>query len=289
MGSRLRVYYQLVKPGIVYGNTFAAAAGFFLAASLMHDFNIGVGIAAVCGIALVIASACVCNNYIDRGIDAKMSRTKKRALVRDAISPRNAILYAAILGLAGFGILFFFTNTLTVLLGLAAIIMYVVVYGLAKRKTMYGTLVGSVSGALPPVGGYVALTNELDGAAVLLFLILTSWQMPHFYAIAMYRSQDYAAANIPVWPLKKGMRSTKLQIIGFIVSFVLCNALLTVLGYTGYIYLITMTVAGLLWLWHGLRGFATDDNIIWARKMFFISLQVMLLLSCMLALGALLP
>lgn len=289
MSGRLQAYYQLTKPGIIYGNALTAASGFLLAAAGLKHLDVWLLLITVFSISLIIASACVLNNYIDRGIDTKMNRTKKRALVSGTISGRSAILYATILGVLGFIVLALGTNTLTTLLGIVAIIMYVAVYGIAKRRSVYGTLVGSVSGALPPVAGYTAITNELDAGAIILFLILTFWQMPHFYAIAMYRKDDYAAASIPVWPIKKGMESTKIQILLFIVAFIVAAAALTLFGYTGITYLTIMTLIGLRWLWLGLQGFKADDDIRWARKMFFFSLFVILALSATIPLGVLLP
>src|SRR5579871_5606007 len=147
-----KLYVQLTKPGIIFGNLFAAVGGFFLASR--GHFNPVLFVATVCGISLVIGSGCVVNNYIDRDIDAKMERTKKRALVKGAISGRNAILYASVLGIIGFLLLFIYTNLLTVCVGLVGYFFYVVMYTIWKRKSDIGTIVGSVSGAVPPVAGY---------------------------------------------------------------------------------------------------------------------------------------
>lgn len=289
MLNQIRTYYQLTKPGIIYGNLLTASAGFLLAAATLKQFDLELFVVTLASIAFIIAAACVLNNYIDRDIDKKMARTKKRALASGAISGRQAITYAVVLGVAGFIILAAGTNLLTTGLGMLAIIMYVVVYGIAKRRSIYGTLVGSVSGALPPVAGYTALTNQLDAGAIIIFLIVTFWQMPHFYAIAMFRRDEYAAASIPVWPIKKGMRSTKIHVLFFIVAFIVAAMALTWFGYTGLIYLAGVTIIGLRWLWLGLKGFQAQDDVSWARKMFFFSLLVILLLSVLMPLGALLP
>lgn len=289
MIDKLKAYYRLTKPGIIYGNALNAMAGFLFASATVGQFDGGLFIASLAAISLIIASACVVNNYIDRNIDAKMARTKKRALVTGRISPRNALIFASLIGFFGFSALAMTTNLITVLLGIFAVLMYVIVYGIAKRSSIYGTIVGSISGSLPPVAAYTAVVGAIDGAAVAIFLILTFWQMPHFYAIAMYRKQEYAAASIPVWPVKKGMRSTKIQIILYIIGFIVANALLPLLGYTGIVYLLVMTLAGGFWLWKGLQGFTAKDTLSWARKMFGYSLLVILVLDGMLAIGALLP
>jgi heme o synthase len=281
----LKTYYRLVKPGIVYGNTMTAAAGFLLAAHGSIAWRLFA--AALAGTALIIASACVINNYIDRGIDQKMARTKKRALASGTIKAPEALTYAAVLGLAGLALLILKTNYLTVAVGLVGFIDYVVLYGVAKRKTVHGTLVGTIAGATPIVAGYTAVAGRLDSAAIILFLMLALWQMPHFYAIAIYRLKDYSAAGLPVWPVKKGIPSTKQQIILYVLAFTLASTLLTIYGYTGIIYLVVMTAVGLYWLYLGLQGLKTKDDTKWARQMFLFSLIVILVLSVMVSVGEL--
>jgi len=285
--EKIKEYYELTKPGIVYGNALTVIAGFLLASR--GHINLLLFVATLVGISLVIASACVFNNYIDRDIDKKMSRTKKRALASGLISGNAALVYGTILGVLGFGILALYTNALTVWLGLFATAMYVVVYGIAKRRAPFGTVVGSVSGAMPPVIGYVAVTNSLDLGALLLFLVLTLWQMPHFYAIAIYRHDEYAAAGIPVLPVKKGMRATKRQIVAYIISFIVIAMLLNVFHYTGIAYAVAMLALGGIWLAKGLRGLHHNDDVSWARGMFFFSLIVLTVFCVLLSVDVLLP
>jgi len=279
----IKSYYRLTKPGIIYSNVLAVAAGFLLASRGNIDISTLVG--SLVGIGLIIASACVINNCIDRKIDVKMDRTKSRALVTGKISVMNAIRFAVVLGILGFDILFFTTNLLTVLLGVIAVVFYVVIYGIAKRKSVHGTLVGSISGALPPVAGYTAVTGQIDIAAVALALIWIAWQMPHFFAIAMYRKRDYARAGIPVLPVVRGMLSAKRQIVFYVVCFIVASSLMTFFGYTGKIYLIVIGLTSLGWLALGIKGFRTQNDSKWARKMFFYSLGVMLILCLMLSIG----
>jgi len=283
----LRAYYRLTKPGIVYGNDLTAAGGFLLASRSHIDF--GLLLAMLVGLSLVIASACVFNNYIDRDIDKKMSRTKNRALVSGQISGPAALSFASVLLIFGVLILGFFTNLLTMLIALAAVFAYVVLYGIGKRRTVHGTLIGTVSGAAPPVVGYVAANGHLDGASLILYLILVCWQMPHFYAIAMYRLKDYKAAGLPVLPAVKGMRRTKLEILVYTFLFVLAVVALSAAGYTGLSFLVVMSGLGLYWLWRGLSGFNAKDDAKWGRQMFGFSLIVLLSLSIMLSIGTRLP
>lgn len=283
----LREYYKLTKPGIIRGNLLAATAGFLLAAQ--GDIEWWLLLATLAGTALVIGSACVFNNYLDRTIDQKMARTKKRALVTGVISAPRAILFGAVLGVLGFGVLTMFTNSLTVLLGLIAFVFYVVVYGIGKRKTVHGTLIGTIPGALPPVAGYTAVTNELDGAAALLFLAMVFWQMPHFYAIGIYRQKDYAAAGLPILPVKEGFSITRLQMLLYIVGYICTTLLFVVTGYAGYVYATIMLLIGLGWLRLARGGFEATDSVKWAKQMFGYSLLVLLTFCVTISLEAWLP
>lgn len=253
-----------------------ATAGFLLAARGEVDF--GLLIAMLVGISLVIASACVCNNYMDRSIDQHMSRTNQRALVSGVISGRSALTFASVLGISGMLILIIWVNLLAAALGAFGFLAYVFIYGYFKRRSVYGTIVGSISGAVPPVVGYAAVTNSLDVAALILFLILVLWQMPHFYAIAIFRQDDYKAADIPVLPLVSGRRVTKLHIIAYIVAFITAAGSLSVFGYTSVWFALTVFIIGGMWMWHGFQGLATDDDVRWARKSFSMSLIVISLL-----------
>ncbi|MDB5178615.1 MAG: Protoheme farnesyltransferase [Patescibacteria group bacterium] len=280
-------YYRLTKPGIIYGNAITAAAGFLLASR--GHISAGLLVGMLAGISLVMAGACVFNNYIDRGLDRKMARTKDRSLAKGSIPGRNALIYASVLGLLGFGLLALWTNMLTVGVALVGFVVYVVLYGLAKRRSVHGTLVGSISGAVPPVVGYCAVTGQFDGGALLLFVILTLWQMPHFYAIAMYRLKDYTAAGLPVLPVKYGPRAAKIQILVYIVAFMAAVAALTVAGYTGYTYLAVMLVLSAMWLQRAIKGFRAKDDAVWARGLFRFSLIVLLGFSAMISIDILLP
>ena len=282
----LRTYYELAKPGIVRGNAMVAAGGYLFAAG--NDFNFWQFMAMLVGISLIMASACVVNNCIDRDIDSKMARTKKRALVTGKVTNTQAIIYAALLGAGGVASLIY-TNPLTLNVALAGFFLYVVAYGIWKRRSPIGTIVGSLSGATPPVVGYVAFTNQLDLGAGLLFLIIVLWQMPHFYAIAIYRANEYRAAKIPVLPLVHGVEATKMHIIGYIAAYCITVVLLALSGYAGLTYLVVMTGLSVFWLTRGLLGLRDTDSSAWARRMFGISLIVMIGFSIMIAANAWLP
>lgn len=277
VAATLKTYYQLTKPGIIYGNLMTTIAGFLLASQRSVDVGSLLGVAA--GTALVIASGCVINNYIDRDIDRHMARTKKRALASGQISARAAITYGIVLGAAGFTLLLLFTNLLTVAVGAVGYFFYLVMYSVWKRRSVYGTLVGSVAGATPITAGYIAAAGQLDGAALLLFLILASWQMPHFYAISLFRRKEYEAAGLPVMSVAKGVGTTKLQILLFVMLFIALTLSLAAFGYATLIYAVVMAAAGTVWLRKGVAGFAAPDTVRWARGMFGFSLLVLLIFS----------
>ncbi len=284
MEHRTKSYLRLMKPGITLSNTLSAAAGFFLAASLV-PFSITAFIGAIGGIALIIASACVANNVLDRDMDKRMKRTAKRGVPSGEISIPKALLFCTVLGIAGFTLLIVWTNWLTTGLGALAYVWYVVIYGLAKRTTPYSTIVGGVAGALPPMAGYTALTGRVDMAAILLFLTLFLWQLPHFYAIAMFRRDDYAKAKIPVWPVVYGMKSAKFQIFLSVVVYAGVATLLTVYGYTGITYLVLSTALSAYWIYKGVTLYRKRDDVKWARAMFGVSLLVLLAMILLIAIG----
>jgi protoheme IX farnesyltransferase len=283
----LRECYWLTKPGIIYGNLMTAAAGFLLAAQWHVDLLLF--LATIVGTALVIASACVINNYIDQGIDKKMARTKWRTAAIRKLGGGGMIAYGMVLGLLGFGLLIAFTNWLVVLIGLIAYLDYIVLYGVSKRLSVHGTLVGSVAGAAPPVAGYCAVTGQFDGGALIIFLIMVCWQMVHFYAIAIRRAKEYKAAGIPVLPLVKGVRATKLQMISYTCAFIVAVSALSAFGYAGWLFAVVMATLGLYWLYRGLSSFSIVDNALWAKQMFLFSLVVLVSFSVMLSVGSITP
>jgi len=283
----IKAFYYLAKPGIIYGNAITAIAGFLLASR--EEFNAGLFVAMLAGISLVMAGGCVFNNIFDKDIDAKMDRTKNRALVTGKISQTGAFVYGLVLVLLGVMVLYFYTNNVALAAALAGFIFYVGFYTPFKRRTVYGTLIGAVAGAVPPVVGYAAVTNAIVPGAVILFFILVFWQMPHFYAIAMYRLKDYTAAAIPALPVKKGVMRTKVEMILYIIAFTVVAIMLSVYGLTGIFYTVVAVIFGLAWLWYAIQGFKAVDNILWAKKMFRFSLIVLTVLSIMMMVNAFVP
>lgn len=270
----IKTYYMLTKPGIILGNIVTTAAGFALASK--GNIDSGLFLATLMGLGFVIASAGVFNNYIDRAMDAKMERTKNRPLAMGAVPSRNALLFASVLGVAGLSILAYYANWLTVLVTLTGFFVYLVLYAFWKYRSFHGTLIGSIAGAIPPVVGYCAVSNHLDSGAWLLFLIMVLWQMPHFFAIAIYRMRDYAAASIPVFPIVKGVFATKVQMLLYIIGFTVTTFMLTWNGFAGNLYLAVATLLGATWFGLGLYGFVEKNDHKWARNMFIYSLIVIM-------------
>ncbi len=265
-----KTHFLLTKPGIILGNAITAAGGFALASR--KQFDLCLFLAVLVGLSLIIASACVLNNFIDRNSDEKMARTKHRALVTGAMTRQHAIKFSIILGLLGTFFLAVFSSLLATAIALFGFFVYVVLYSFSKYHTVHGTLIGSIAGAIPPVVGYCSVSHHIDFGAFLLFLMIAMWQMPHFFAIAIYRLEDYAKAAIPVLPIKRGIYTTKIQMLLYLIAFILTSFMLTAFNYTGRIYLIATALLGISWLWLCIKGFNCKNDHIWARKMFLFSL-----------------
>ena len=278
----IKDYISIAKPGIISGNLISTAGGFFLASRGRID--IAALIATLGGVSLVVASACVCNNCIDRNLDRMMKRTYNRALARGALSVGTASLYAALLGIMGVALLWAETNILSVAIVSAGFGIYVGIYSLyLKRTSGYATLIGSLAGAAPPLAGYCAVANRFDLGAVILWAIFILWQIPHYYSIAIFRFDDYTAVKIPILPVERGVAAAKKHIVGYILGFIAAAPMLTFRGYTGYGYFAVTAVSGLVWLFIACSGFRTSDERLWARKLYIFSILAMLILSFMMS------
>jgi len=278
----IKAFLQLAKPGIVFGNWIAATGGFLLASQGDVDWRLLV--ATMLGVSLVVASGCVFNNLIDQDIDRVMRRTRNRALVTGAVTPAAAWVYGTALGLAGFGLLGWMTNGLS--LGHAALgwVVYVGIYSLwLKRCSVHSTVVGSLAGAAPPVIGYCAVTGRLDAGAWLLLAIFGLWQIPHSYAIAIFRLDDFVAARLPVLPVARGVAAAKRQIVVSILAFAVVAPAMTLAGYTGAAYFAVAGATGGYWLWIALAQRRDGDDAAWARRIFACSIFAVMALCVMMS------
>lgn len=280
---KLKRYLLVVKPGIIFGNLVATIGGYFLAAQ--GQFDLALFAATVIGLSLIVASGCAFNNYIDRDIDCRMERTKNRVTVTGVISVAQTLSHACVLGVAGFVTLAVWTNWVAVAFAAFGFVIYVGVYSLyMKRNSVYGTLIGSLSGAVPPVVGYCAVAGQFDTGALILLVMFSLWQMPHSYAIAIFRYNDYKAANIPVLPVVHGVHHAKSHIVGYIIAFAFAAVMLTFSGYVGFGYLAVAVATSVWWLHMAIKGYRKDnDDVAWARQVFFASILIITALSVAMA------
>lgn len=274
----LKKYLFLTKPGILFGNFITTLGGFFLAAQ--GSIDVSLLLLTLLGTTLVVASGCVVNNVIDQDIDTKMQRTQNRALVKKTISPIVALIYALVLGVIGFSILWFGVNGYAFLFAMIGFIVYVGFYSLwTKRTSIHQTVIGSISGASPPVIGYTAVTHQFDVAALLLFLAYALWQMPHSWAIAIYRFDDYKNAGIPILPVARSIYRTKIECVIYILLFAAVLNGLYCFGYTNVFFLITFNALTAYWLYLSVIGFKAENDQLWAKRFFLYSVILITLLS----------
>jgi len=288
MREKIKAYYAATKPRVTYANALTALTGYLFAVGLFGGFDILDFVALSIGMTLIIASACVLNNLLDRDIDSKMKRTETRPTVTGIVTVRGALMLTAALGVIGFALLAY-TGLAVLLLGAFGYLTYVLFYGvLAKRLSIHGTLVGAVSGAVPIVAGYVAISGQIDVAAAILFLILFFWQEPEFYSISIFRRREYKEAGVPVISVVRGSENTAQQIFVYLLLYVASTLALTAFGYTNWLYFVIMALAGAYWIWLAAQGLNGKDLEKWARRMFHAGMLNMLLICIVLPLGSLL-
>lgn len=268
-------FLALIKIGIVNSNLVTAFTGLWLAFQFSNRHfldELDLMVYTLFGAALIIAGSAAMNNFIDRDIDPIMSRTKSRPTVTGRFKP-SAVLSIALSFLVVGEILLFMASVSAGVWGLAGIISYVVLYTMwSKRKHVSNTIVGSISGAIPPVIGWAAVEPSLGWGAAALFLIMFAWQPPHFYALAMKRTEEYRAAGIPMLPVIKGFAHTKRSMLLWVLVLFPLPFLLMQLG-TGFLVLATALNIG--WLVLAIKGFKAEDDLKWAKGMFIYSLNYM--------------
>ena len=274
----LKDFLALIKIGIVNSNLITVFTGLWLAFQFSDRHflqELDVLVFTMAGSALIIAGSAAMNNFIDTDIDPLMASKKSRPTVTGRFKP-SAVLALA-LSFIVIGEIFLFSVSVSAgVLGIAGVLAYVVLYSMwSKRKHVSNTIVGSISGAIPPLIGWAAVEPALGMGAWALFLIMFIWQPPHFYALAMKRTEEYRAANIPMLPVVKGFHRTKKSMLAWIILLFPLPFLLMELG-MGFIILATLLNVG--WLWLAIRGFKVDDDLKWAKTMFIYSLNYMTIL-----------
>jgi protoheme IX farnesyltransferase len=250
--SRFRQFLALTKPRVVSLVVFCAVIGMFLAVPGLPPP--AVVFFATVGIALVAGAAAAINCLVEQKIDAVMQRTRRRPLPRGEVTSRSTLVFAAMVGGLGLWLLYVYVNPLTMWLTLATFVGYAIVYTvLLKPATPQNIVIGGASGAMPPVLGWVAVTGDVAPEALLLFLIIFVWTPPHFWALALYRTQDYAKAGLPMLPVTHGRRYTQLMIVLYTVALVAVTLLPFAVRMSGYLYLVAAMGLGGLFLLYAVQ------------------------------------
>jgi len=249
---RLRALYALTKPRVVSLIVFTAVIGMFLASPGMVPVQ--VLLAGTLGIAFVAGAAAAINCLVEQHIDALMQRTRGRPLPRGELTVAQTLVFAAALGSLGLWLLAYFVNTLTMWLTVATFVGYAVVYTvLLKPATPQNIVIGGASGAMPPVLGWAAVTGNVSMEATLLFLIIFAWTPPHFWSLALYRTEDYARAGVPMLPVTHGRDYTRLQVLLYTLILFAATLLPYVVRMSGLPYLVAAIALGALFIAHALR------------------------------------
>ena len=245
-------YCELTKPKIIFMVLVTASLGFFMGGQGIHAPWLF--LCTLIGIALCSGGSAVLNQYLERDVDRLMERTRNRPLPTGRVKPGTAMSYGFVLVLSGVFFLLFTVGLLPAFLALLSAFLYVVVYTPMKRLNWLNTSLGAVPGALPPVGGWAAATGSVDPGAVVLFLILFSWQHPHFYAIAWIFREDYRRGGFKMLPVvEPDGNSTCWQVVGYSVLLIIFSVLPSFMGLTGPLYLVGAVVLGVLFLASGLE------------------------------------
>ena len=272
----LKSYYELCKPNVVYMMLICAFVGMLLAEESVESF--GYLLVALTGIAFCAASAAAINQVIDRKTDASMTRTDQRPLPQGELSATHASIFALIIGLFGATILFLYVNTLTMALTLASLIGYAFIYTVyLKRATPQNIVIGGLAGAAPPLLGWASVTNSIDPYALLLVLIIFVWTPPHFWALAIYRRDEYAKESIPMLPVTHGVVFTKLQIVLYTIILYIVSLLPYVVLMSGEIYLFSALILSSIFLYYSINLYYSSD-IEDAMKTFQFSIYYIFLL-----------
>lgn len=247
-----RDYLELTKPRVVALMLLTSVIGMLLAVPGMVPVDVLV--LGNLGIALCAGSAATVNHLADRHIDNKMARTFNRPIAQGRVEPRQALLFALLLGVAGMTVLLGFINALTAWLTLASLVGYALIYTLfLKRATPQNIVIGGLAGAAPPLLGWTAVTGEVTGHALLLVLIIFAWTPPHFWALAVHRCEEYAKAGIPMLPVTHGEQYTKLHILLYTLILFAASLLPYVTRMSGWLYLLGAVLLGFGFLYHALR------------------------------------
>ena len=270
LSSRIQQFYALTKPRVVSLIVFTAVIGMFLATPGMVPVTIL--FAATLGIALVAGAAAAANYLVAQKIDALMTRTQYRPLPRGQISPLETLVFSGIVGGIGLALLYHWVNALTMWLTLATFVGYAIIYTvILKPMTPQNIVIGGASGAMPPVLGWAAMTGEVSAEALTLFLIIFAWTPPHFWALALYRREEYAKAGVPMLPVTHGEKFTRLNVLLYTIILVACSLLPFTVKLSGLIYLVSALALGAGFMIYAVKIYRDYSDLL-ARRTFRYSI-----------------
>jgi protoheme IX farnesyltransferase len=276
-----RDYLELCKPNVVALIVFTAIVGMLLAAPGMVPLDALVF--GTLGIGLAAGSAAAINHVVDQKIDAIMGRTRGRPLPQGAVSARDALIFALLIGAVAMALLGLLVNPLTALLTFLSLIGYAVIYTMyLKRATPQNIVIGGAAGAAPPVLGWTAVTGSVDPGALLLFLIIFTWTPPHFWALAIHRAEEYRKVDMPMLPVTHGKDYTRLQILLYTVLLLVVTLLPYGYGMSGGLYLGGAMVLGLGFLYYAVRLYRNDDDRMPMRTFGYSIIYLMALFALLL-------
>ena len=274
--NRIAQYWALTKPRVTQLAVFCAVIGMFLATPSLPDWR--VLIAATAGIWLLAGAAFAVNCLVEREIDSRMARTARRPMARGEITVPQTLLFSGVIGGAGMWVLYALVNPLTMWLTFATFVGYAVIYTIIlKPATPQNIVIGGLSGAMPPALGWAAVANDLPMQAWILVLIIFVWTPPHFWALALYRRDDYAKSGLPMLPITHGMKLTQFHILLYTIALFATTMLPYAVRMSGLVYLASAVVLGAIFLRYAWRIYRNYSDQL-ARKTFTYSIVYLSLL-----------
>lgn len=274
--NRIAQYWALTKPRVTQLAVFCAVIGMFLSTPDLPDWRKVVS--ATVGIWLLAGAAFAVNCLVEREIDSRMARTARRPMARGEITVIQTLIFSGVIGGIGMWILHELVNPLTMWLTLATFVGYAVIYTIIlKPSTPQNIVIGGLSGAMPPALGWAAIANDVPMQAWILVLIIFIWTPPHFWALAMYRRDDYARSGLPMLPITHGLKFTQFHILLYTIALLATTMLPFAVGMSGLIYLASAVVLGLIFLWYAWQIYRRYTDLL-ARKTFTFSIIYLSLL-----------
>ncbi len=276
-------FLELTKPRVNSLIVFTAIIGMMLAYPAGVPWDLALMLWSTLGIALVAGAAAAINCLVENEIDRRMARTRARPTVAGTITTPQVLVLAGLVGGAGLFVLYQHVNSLTMWLTLATFVGYAVIYTLIlKPATPQNIVIGGASGAMPPVLGWAAVTGEVTAQSMLLFLIIFAWTPPHFWALALYRRKEYAAAGVPMLPVTHGAAFTQLHVLLYTFILLACTLLPVAIGMSGWVYLASAVLLNAFFIWFAVRLFRQYSDALAKRTFNYSILYLSLLFAALL-------